>query len=176
MITVFGADWCEDTRRSLRHLRRLSVAHRYLNIDEDFAALERALALNHGVRRTPIIEVRSRVLVEPSNESLTDALIDSGDLTREEAHDRLTIQNVGDLERALRTGAGVLLVALAPSLPRVVRWPARVVGTVAALSGIAGWCPAYFAANVTSLHGPGDRPSEAARPDWIARALPEAAQ
>ena len=50
MITVFGADWCEDTRRSLRHLRRLSVAHRYLNIDEDLAALERALALPGGGR------------------------------------------------------------------------------------------------------------------------------
>ncbi len=35
MITVYGADWCEDTRRSLRHLRRLGVAHRYVNIDED---------------------------------------------------------------------------------------------------------------------------------------------
>jgi glutaredoxin len=176
MITVFGADWCEDTRRSLRHLRRLSVAHRYLNIDEDLAALERALALNGGVRRTPIIELRSRVLVEPSNDTLTDALIDDGDLTREEAGDRLMVQNVGDLERALRTGAGVLLVALAPRLPRVLRWPARVAGAAAALSGIAGWCPAYFAANVTSLQGPGDRPSEAARPAWIATVIPEPAR
>lgn len=31
-ITVFGADWCEDTRRSLRHLRRLGVPHQYLNV------------------------------------------------------------------------------------------------------------------------------------------------
>ena len=27
MIIVYGADWCEDTRRSLRHLRRLGVPH-----------------------------------------------------------------------------------------------------------------------------------------------------
>ena len=40
MIIVYGADWCEDTRRSLRHLRRLGVAHRYLNVDEDLDALE----------------------------------------------------------------------------------------------------------------------------------------
>jgi hypothetical protein len=33
MVIVYGADWCEDTQRSLRHLRRLSVAHRYLNTD-----------------------------------------------------------------------------------------------------------------------------------------------
>ena len=35
MITVYGGDWCEDTRRSLRHLRRLGVPHQYLNVDED---------------------------------------------------------------------------------------------------------------------------------------------
>ena len=131
--------------------------------------------LNHGVRRTPIIELRSRVLVEPSNELLTDALIDAGDLTREEAADRLTVQNVGDLERALRAGAGILLVALAPRLPRVLKWPLRLAGTAAALSGLAGWCPAYFAASVTSLQGPGDRPAEAARQGWIARTVPEPA-
>lgn len=175
MITVFGADWCEDTRRSLRQLRRLSVAHRYLNIDEDLAALERALALNRGLRRTPIVELRGRVLVEPSNEALTDALVEDGDVTREDARDRLAAQNVGDLERTLRTAAGLVLVAISPRLPRVLRWPARVAGTAAALSGIAGWCPGYCAANVTSLHGPGDRPSEAARRGWVARALPEPA-
>ncbi len=176
MITVFGADWCEDTRRILRHLRRLSVAHRYLNIDEDLAALERALVLNRGVRRTPVIELRSRVLVEPSNESLTEALIDDGDLTREDAQERMTLQNVGDLERALRTGAGLVLLAIAPRLPRMLTWPVRVAGTAVALSGIAGWCPAYFAANVSSLDGPGDRPAEAAREGWVGRVLPEPAQ
>lgn len=175
MITVFGADWCEDTRRSLRHLRRLSVAHRYLNIDEDLAALECALVLNHGVRRTPIIELRSRVLVEPSNASLTEALIEDGDLNLEDAQDRLAVQNVGDLERTLRAAAGVVLVALAPRLPRMLKWPVRVAGTAAAVSGLAGWCPAYFAANVTSLHGPGDRPAEAARHGWIGPAAPEPA-
>ena len=45
MITVYGADWCEDTQRSLRHLRRLSVPHQYINIDEDLDALDRAKSL-----------------------------------------------------------------------------------------------------------------------------------
>ena len=53
MITVYGADWCEDTRRSLRQLRRLAVPHQYINIDEDLDALDRAKALNAGRRRTP---------------------------------------------------------------------------------------------------------------------------
>ena len=53
MITVYGADWCEDTRRSLRHLRRLGVAHHYHNVDEDLDALNQASSINGGVRRTP---------------------------------------------------------------------------------------------------------------------------
>jgi glutaredoxin len=57
MITVYGADWCEDTRRSRRHLRRLGVPHLYLNIDEDLDALDRAKALNLGQRRTPVIDL-----------------------------------------------------------------------------------------------------------------------
>jgi len=57
VITVYGADWCEDTQRSLRHLRRLGVPHHYLNIDEDLDALERAKALNGGKRRTPTIDL-----------------------------------------------------------------------------------------------------------------------
>jgi glutaredoxin len=57
MITVYGADWCEDTRRSLRHLRRLGVPSHYINIDEDLDALERANALNGDQRRTPTIDL-----------------------------------------------------------------------------------------------------------------------
>ena len=57
MITVYGADWCEDTRRSQRLLRRLHVPHRYVNIDDDLDGLERAKALNHGQRRTPTIDL-----------------------------------------------------------------------------------------------------------------------
>ena len=57
MITVYGAEWCEDTRRSLRHLRRLGVAHLFRNVDEDRDALERATSLTGGIRRTPTIDL-----------------------------------------------------------------------------------------------------------------------
>ena len=69
MITVYGADWCEDTRRSLRHLRRLGVPHRFQNVDEDLDALHRATSLNGGVRRTPTIDLGlgGGPLVEPNN-------------------------------------------------------------------------------------------------------------
>ena len=39
MLTVYGTDWCEDTRRSLRHLRRLACRIEYMNIDEELDGL-----------------------------------------------------------------------------------------------------------------------------------------
>jgi glutaredoxin len=169
MITVYGADWCEDTRRSQRLLRRLHVPHHYLNIDEDLDALDKAKALNHGERRTPTIDLGlgGQALVEPDNETLAAALVEREMLTRDEAHQRLGIQNIGDVERVARTTAGLAMVAAAGSSPAPLRWPFRLIGLVAALTGISGWCPAYHAAGVTSLGGPGDRPDEAERLEWI---------
>ena len=170
MITVLGADWCEDTRRSLRHLRRLAVPHRYINIDEDLDALERARSLNDGKRRTPTIDlgVGGPALVEPDNDTLTAALVELDMLTGEDARERLSVQNVGDLERVGRTLAGALILGAAAAVPRRARWPFVLLGTVVTATGIAGWCPAYQLAGVTSLDGPGDRPDEATRAEWLA--------
>ena len=74
MITVYGADWCEDTQRALRHLRRLGVAYSYENVDRDPEALGRAKALNDGKRRTPTIDVNGTTLVEPTIGELTRVL------------------------------------------------------------------------------------------------------
>ena len=170
MITVYGADWCEDTRRSQRLLRRLHVPHRYVNIDDDLDGLDRAKALNRGQRRTPTIDLGlgGEALVEPDNETLSAALVEREMLTLEQAHERLAIQNIGDVERVARTTIGAALLAGAAAVPRHLRWPLRLAGVFAAATGIAGWCPAYSAAGVTSLGGPGDRPDEAERVGWLA--------
>lgn len=165
-ITVYGADWCEDTQRSMRHLRRLAVPYEYLNVDDDPDALERAKAMNGGKRRTPTIDLSGRVLVEPTNAALTDALVDAQVVTREQVGERLAVQNVGDLERVLRVGGGLFLLAAAHASPRGLRWPLRLAGVTMAFTGLSGWCPAYARAGVTSLDGPGDRPAEAARRAW----------
>jgi mycoredoxin len=171
MIIVYGADWCEDTQRSMRHLRRLAVPYRYINIDEDLDALERAKALNDGRRRTPVIDIDGAALVEPTNDTLTTALVERQHLTVEHAQERMAVQNVGDLERALRAGGGIFLVALAGAGPGALRWPLRLVGAAIALSGFAGWCPAYSAARRSSLDGPGDRPAEASRSRWTVKLM-----
>jgi glutaredoxin len=174
MIKVYGADWCEDTRRSLRLLRRLAVPHEYLNVDEDIEALERAKALNSGRRRTPAIDLGlgGPPLVEPDNDTLTSALVEMDMLTSGEARERLSVQNVGDFERVLRTTAGAVLVAAGQAAPRPARLPLRIAGGILALSGLSGWCPVYRYAGMTSMDGPGDRPDEARRDAWLAPAPP----
>ncbi len=170
MITIYGADWCEDTRRSLRYLRRLGVAHQYINIDEDAVALGRATDLNDGRRRTPTIDLGlgGTALVEPQNDTLTAALVELEMLTQEDVQERLALQNVGDAERTVRAGVGLALILAASAAPRRLKWPLRIIGSVAALSGLSGWCPWYHAAGMTSLHGPGDHPAEAERTTWLA--------
>ena len=169
MLTVYGADWCEDTQRSLRHLRRLGVPHRYINIDEDFDALERAKALNGGRRRTPTIDLGfgGAPLVEPDNDLLTGALVERDMLTDDQVSERLAVQNVGDFERVLRTLTGGALLVAARLAPRA-RVPLGILGTIVAASGVTGWCPIYHAAGMTSLDGPGDRPDEITRSTWLA--------
>jgi glutaredoxin len=171
MITIYGADWCEDTRRSLRHLRRLGVAHRYTNIDEDVEALERAKALNDGVRRTPTIDlgVGGTALVEPENDTLSGALVELEMLTQDDVRERLAVQNVGDTERVIRAGVGAALILASSAAPRAVRWPLRFAAGIAVFTGLSGWCPAYHSAGVTSLGGPGDHADEAERTTWLGR-------
>jgi glutaredoxin len=175
MITVYGADWCEDTRRSLRHLRRLGVPHRYENVDEDLDALHRAISLNGGIRRTPTIDLGlgGGPLVEPNNDTLTSAIVEIDMLSHDQAEERLGVQNVGDVERIGRTLAGLALVAAGSAAPRELRWPLRVLGLGVALSGISGWCPVYRYGQVTSLGGPLDRPDEATRAAWLSSVTPD---
>lgn len=172
MITVFGADWCDDTRRTLRHLRRLAVPYRYRNVDEDLDALHRASALNGGQRCTPIIDLGLGFdpLIEPDNDTLSAALVEFEMLSAEELSDRLVVQNVGDAERLARGAVGLAIVAAASAvrLPGLVRWTIRSAGIAVALTGATGWCPLFHARGVTSLGGPGDRPDETSRDTWLA--------
>lgn len=155
----------------MRLLRRLGVPHRFLNIDEDLEALERAMALTGGWRRTPVIDLGlgGQALVEPDNDTLTAALVEVDMLSQAGARSRLDVQNVGDVERAARTVAGLTVLALLPGTRGSARYPVGLLGAVLTLTGVTGWCPAYHAAGVTSLEGPGDRPDEARRHAWLAR-------
>jgi mycoredoxin len=175
-VTVYGAKWCEDTRRSRRLLRRLGVAHRYRDVDDDPGALDEATRLNRGARRTPVVHIDEHVLVEPANDALTRALVRGAYLTPLQVHERLNFQNVGDAERLLRVGGGLTLYAAARATPPVARVPLALLGGVLMLTGVAGWCPVYGAAGLSSLGGPGDRIDEAERTGWLKTVEPMPSQ
>lgn len=169
MLTVYGADWCEDTQRSLRYLRRVGVEYVYRNVDADGAALDEAKALNHGKRRTPVVQVNDEVLVEPGIRDLSEALVRNGLIGSQVASQRLRHQNVGDLERGIRIGAGAGLALVALGAPRALKGALLVFGAWEVATGVIGWCPVYSAFGVTSLGGPLDHPMETDRSRWLAR-------
>ena len=169
LVTVHGASWCKDTRRSLRLLRRLGVSHRFRDVDDDAAALRRVFELNDGKRQTPVIELSGEVLVEPGNTSLTSALLRNQLITAEQVDQRRSVQNLGDLERGLRVAVGGLTCLAARETRGVSRGLLTLGGLATLLTGLAGWCPTYAAAGVSSLEGPGDRPAESERTDWLTR-------
>jgi glutaredoxin len=164
---LYGAAWCEDTRRTRRLLRRLAIRHRYRDVDEDLEALDRATALNQGVRRTPVVTIGSDVFVEPTNSTMTEALLSHGLLTREEVAERLHLQNVGDFERVIRVSSGLLVLAGQRQAPTLLRGLLTLTGAGLVLTGVFGWCPVFHAKGVSSLNGPGDRPDEAERQTWL---------
>lgn len=171
-VRVFGASWCADTRRCRRLLRRLRVPHQYRDVDLDLEALKVALALDGGSRRTPIVEVADRVLVEPDSQVLLAALTKAGMVQASDVVAHGKDLNLGDLDRVAR-----LLVAAAAILgtaraPGVLRFPLRAGALLLGLTAVRGWCPVYDAWHVTSLNGPGDRPDEAERRTWLASSSP----
>lgn len=73
-VKVYGADWCEDTRRTLRHLDESGVDYDYVDIEQDEEAARWVREQNDGKERKPTLEVGGRVLSVPSNEELDAAL------------------------------------------------------------------------------------------------------
>ena len=78
-ITVYGADWCGDTVRTLRQLDRAGVPYDYVDIDSDEDGEKKVIDVNRGTRRIPLVEIAS----------------DSGEPTR------LSVPSASELDRAL---------------------------------------------------------------------------
>jgi glutaredoxin len=73
-VTVYGADWCGDTRRTLRHLDSNGVQYDYIDIDSDTDGEKKVIAFNQGKRRIPMVEVGTETLSVPSDPELSKAL------------------------------------------------------------------------------------------------------
>lgn len=73
-VTVYGADWCGDTIRTLRHLDSAGVPYQYIDIDQDDAGEQKVIEFNNGKRRIPLVEVGTRSLSVPDASDLDEAL------------------------------------------------------------------------------------------------------
>ena len=58
-IRVYGADWCGDTRRTLRQLDQLGLDYAFVDVDTDEEASRKVIEFNNGKRRIPTVELTS---------------------------------------------------------------------------------------------------------------------
>jgi len=72
-ITVYGADWCGDCRRSKRLLAARGAEYALVDVDADRAIRDELTA--NGYPAIPVIVMPGGlVLIEPSDEELGEAL------------------------------------------------------------------------------------------------------
>jgi mycoredoxin len=77
-VTVYGADGCEDTKAVRNNLDSLGVPYRYVNVEADTGAATWVEQQNGGKRKTPTLDIASRVLSVPGERDLELALRGKG--------------------------------------------------------------------------------------------------
>ena len=74
-ITVYGADWCSDCKRSKRLLDSKNIEYTWVDVDNNEAALQTVKSLNQGKRIIPtIVFPNGEILVEPTDSQLSSKL------------------------------------------------------------------------------------------------------
>lgn len=79
MITMYGAEWCGDCRRSSALLKELGVNYNYINVEEDPSAADKVVEINGGAQSIPVIVFEDGThLTEPSDPALKVKLTELG--------------------------------------------------------------------------------------------------
>ena len=79
MITMYGAEWCGDCRRSSALLKELGVDYNYINVEEDPSAADKVVEINGGAQSIPVIVFEDGThLTEPSDPALKAKLTELG--------------------------------------------------------------------------------------------------
>lgn len=74
-ITMYGADWCGDCRRSKRLLESLDVQVNHIDVEADESAAVKVIEINGGAKSIPVIVFSDGThLTEPSDLELTAKL------------------------------------------------------------------------------------------------------
>jgi glutaredoxin-like protein len=70
-ITMYGADWCGDCRRSKRLLEELDVQVNHIDVEVDKSAAAKVVEINGGAQSIPVIVFADGThLTEPSDNDL----------------------------------------------------------------------------------------------------------
>jgi len=74
-ITMYGAEWCGDCRRSKKFLDANNVKYNYIDVEADVTASEKVIEINGGMRSIPVILFSDGTnLTEPSDAALKEKL------------------------------------------------------------------------------------------------------
>jgi glutaredoxin-like protein len=70
-ITMYGADWCGDCRRSKRLLEELDVQVTHIDVEADQSAAAKVIEINGGAQSIPVLVFSDGThLTEPSDNDL----------------------------------------------------------------------------------------------------------
>lgn len=70
-ITMYGAAWCGDCRRSKAYLDSHNVEYNYIDVEADESASEKVIEINGGQRSIPVILFPDGThMTEPSDKDL----------------------------------------------------------------------------------------------------------
>jgi mycoredoxin len=73
-VVAYTTSWCPDCTRSKRVLQRAGVSYQEIDIEEVKGAEEEMRARNGGSGKVPTIFIGDKVLIEPSDVDLRQAL------------------------------------------------------------------------------------------------------
>ena len=70
-ITMYGADWCGDCRRSKRLFEELDILVNHIDVEQDESAAAKVIEINGGAQSIPVIVFSDGThLTEPSDNDL----------------------------------------------------------------------------------------------------------
>ena len=78
-ITMYGADWCGDCRRSKRLFEELDIQVNHIDVEVDKSAAAKVVEINGGAQSIPVIVFSDGThLTEPSDNDLKAKLTSLG--------------------------------------------------------------------------------------------------
>ncbi len=77
-VVVYGTSWCAATQMIRRHLERLGVPYRYVDIERNRAGAAQVQWWNGGRASHPTVSIGGSILVEPTPDEVDWALAEAG--------------------------------------------------------------------------------------------------